>query len=163
MTRQLQLEMWECDVFVCHSGPDKPFARALRRRMPQGLRCFVDEDSLIPGDPAPEVMKAAARKTQIAVVLLCGQFFCNEAPQEELRWILCDAKEGRTTLVPVFLGITIEECEGRAKEKGLDAVCKITGLRHICERRMFTGRPLHREVTLWRIVSTVCGLTGVGI
>ena len=161
MDRKLQLEMWTYDVFVCHSGPDKPFACAFCRRLPQKLRCFVDEESLLPGDRAPRAMEAAAHRCQVAVVLLCEQFFCNEAPQKELGWILREAKAGRTTVVPVFLGVTVEECEELAKEKDLEAVCEFTGLRHICECRMFTGRPVHREETLWRIVRTVRGLTGV--
>ena len=159
--RDLQKDLWMYDVFVCHAGPDKHFARALRKRLPQELRCFVDEDSLFPGEHALQAMKAAAHNCQVAVVLLGEQVFRNKAPQEELRWILADAKAGRTTVVPVFLGVTVEECAGLAKEKGLQEVCDITGLRHICKRNTFTGKPVSHGKTLKSIIDAVRELTGI--
>ena len=164
MDRQLQLELWECDVFVCHAGGlggDKPFARALARRIPKDLRWFVDEDSLTPGSRAPWRMEAAARTSQIAVVLLSKRFFRNAAPQKELRWILENVEESKTTIVPVFLGITVEEYDSLANGTGLEAVSQFTGLRHVYERRSFNGIPVDREETLWCIVDILQRLTGI--
>ena len=67
----------------------RPFAQLLRKCMlPFMLRCFVDEESLRAGEHAPQAMDAAARSTQIAVVLLSEEFFQKEAPQRELRCFL---------------------------------------------------------------------------
>ena len=113
MARQLQKELYDWDVFVCHAGPDKPFALALSSRLPAELRRFVDEESLIPGDDAPAIMEFAVKSTQISVVLLSHEFFCREDPKMELRWILQNWSGGRTRVVPVFLGLTVEECSGQ--------------------------------------------------
>ena len=156
-SRKFQLQHWKWDVFVCHAGEDKPFARMLRNSL-QGtcLRCFVDEDDLHVGDNAPEAMDAAVRTTQIAVILLCKEFFQRRAPQQELRQFLEGRDGTRNGLVPVFLGLSVEECEKLAKKAGLAGVCAHTGVRHACERGRFLGRPVHREETMQRIVREIC-------
>ena len=103
MSRAYVVKRWRWDVFVCHAGPDKTFARLLYDEMqPLGLRCFVDEDALSPGGKAYEEMEAAARSTHIAVVLLCEEFFQREAPRRELGWFLSGCKQDRNKVVPVF-------------------------------------------------------------
>ena len=153
--------MW--DVFVCHAGPDKRFALALKARLPDELRCFVDEESLLVGDHAPVCMEDAVKSTQIAVVLLCREFFRREDPQKELGWILEDWADGRTTLLPVFLGATVKVCSelARGSGQGLEKVCEVTGLRHMCERHTVDGRTVTREETMSDIVYKVRALTGV--
>ena len=160
-SRAFQLERWIWDVFVCHAGEDKPLARLLRKQMlALGLRCFVDEDSLM-SDDNPAAMEAAVRSTQIAVVLLSEQFFIREAPQRELRWFVGGHTVGRNTMVPVFLGITVERCRELAEPAGLTAVCEVSGVRHAGERKTLTGVPVRLEETLHRIIHVVRNITGV--
>ena len=164
MSRGFQRENWTWDVFVCHAGPDKLFALALSKRLPAELRCFVDEQSLLVGDHATVCMEDAVKTTQIAVVLLSHEFFCREDPQKELGWILGNWADGvRTTLMPVFLGVTVEKCSELAKAngQGLEKVCEVAGLRHMCKRRTADGRTVTREDTMNDIVYKVRALTGV--
>ena len=161
-SREFQLSFWNWDVFVCHAGTDKPFARMLRDAMlPYGLRCFVDEDSLKMACDAPSTMDHAVRNTQIAVVLLCKEFFNREAPQEELKLFLSNYEACKNNILPVFLSVTVECCEELAKLKGLEAVCKFTGVRHASERDRRTGLPVHLQATMNRIVKAVLEITGI--
>lgn len=163
MSRDFQRENWTWDVFVCHAGADKLFALALSKRLPAELRCFVDEKSLLVGDHATVCMKDAVKSTQIAVVLLSHALFSREDPQKELGWILDDWVDGRTTLLPVFLGVTVEKCSELASAfgQGFEKVCEVTGLRHMCERSTADGRTVTREATMHAIVHKVRALTGV--
>lgn len=163
MSRAFQRETWTWDVFVCHAGPDKPFALALKKRLPAELRCFVDKNSLLVGDHAPLCMEDAVKSTQIAVVLLSRVFFCRVDPRKELGWILEDWADGRTTLMPVFLGVTVKQCSELAEKsgQGLEKVCEVNGPQHMCERRTVDGRTVNREETMHDIVYKVRALTGV--
>ena len=157
-SRAFQLEQWNWDVFISHAGEDKPFGRSLHRRLKHvGMRCFLDEVSLREGSDAPVAMEAAVRSTQIAVVLLSEQFFVKDWPQRELRWFLEGRPASRHTLLPVFLGVTVQRCQELAAPAGLAEVCKITGMRHKDE--LCLGIPVTLEATLVRIVQAVCRLT----
>ena len=162
-SREFQIDNWTWDVFVCHAGPDKPFALALDKRLPPDLRCFVDEESLLGGDHATACMENACKTAQIAVILLSGDFFIREDPRQELQWILENSKGGRTTVVPVFLGVTVKKCWKLARQygQGLEEVCDFTGIRHMCEWRTLDGRAVTREDTMNKVVNHVRALTGV--
>ena len=111
-SRNFQLERWAWDVFICHAGEDKDFGRCLHWRLLRaGLRSFLDEASLRMGGNAPATMKAAVHKTQIAVVLLSEEFFRKSCPQQELGWFLESRKASRSTVLPVFFGVTVKRCE----------------------------------------------------
>lgn len=154
------MDRYTWDVFVCHAGPDKIFARMLREAMlTHGVRCFVDEDSLPMAGDAQSAMDAAVLTTHIAVVLLCEEFFERDAPQQELRTFLKNYP--RNKIMPVFLGITWERCKVLAELKGLGEVCKYTGVRHERERDRFTGRPADEEDTMKRIVKEVLSLSNM--
>ena len=163
MSREFQRDNWTWDVFVCHAGPDKPFALALAKRLPEELRCFVDKKSLLVGSHATLCMEDAVKSTQIAVVLLCRAFFSRKDPIKELRWILDYQAERRTTLLPVFLGVTVKQCSELARKagRGLKKVCEVTGLRHMCERHTADGRTVTREETMNDLVYNLRALTGV--
>ena len=157
-TRAFQLDQWDWDVFISHAGQDKRFGRSLHRRLKHvGLRCFLDEVSLQEGCDAPVAMEAAVRSTQIAVVLLSEEFFAKTWPQRELRWFLEGRPASRHTILPVFLGVTVERCQELAAPAGLAEVCSITGLRH--RNEMHLGIRVTLQATLVRIVQAVCRLT----
>ena len=155
-----QLEHWDWDGFISHAGEDKAFGRSLHRRLKHvGLRCFLDELSLQEGCDAPVAMEAAVRSTQIAVVLLSEEFFAKTWPQRELRWFLEGRSASRHTILPVFLGVTVERCQELAAPVGLAEVCSIAGVRH--KNEMCLGIPVTLEATLVCIVRVLCRLTGV--
>ena len=158
--RAFQLRQWDWDVFISHAGQDKSFGRSLHRCLQHvGLRCFLDELSLPGGCYAPVAMEAAVRSTQIAVVLLSEEFFAKTWPRRELRWFLEGRPASRHTILPVFLGVTVERCQELAVPAGLAEVCSITGLRHRNEMRL--GLPVTLQATLVRIVRVLCRLTGM--
>ena len=162
MSRKYQLKRWHWDVFVCHAGPDKVFACMLRDKLRLfGFRFFVDKKDLRIGGKAYEDMEAAARNTHIAVVLLSEEVFQREAPKRELRWFLDGCRQNRNQVVPVFLGITVERCEELAAPLGLAAVTGLSGVRHASERHEDTGRPVHEEETMHRIIQSVRDITRV--
>ena len=132
----------------------------LREAMPPKLRCFVDEDSLLRARHAPSAMEDAVLSTQIAVVLLCEEFFEREAPQQELRWILKNSQGCRTVMMPIFLGVTVERCAELAKPRGLAAVCEYSGVRHASERDRCTGLLVNQEDTMYKILKSVREITG---
>ena len=161
LSRAYQLKRWAWDVFVCHAGEDKAFARLLRERMLRlGVRCFVDEEDLGSGKQGPQ-LEAAVRSTHIAVVLLCEEFFQRKSPQHELRWFLEEGRQGRNRVLPVFLGITVERCQELARLAGLEAVCMYSGVRRVSERQRFLGKPVHEEETMHRIIQSVCRISGL--
>lgn len=150
------------DTFVCHAGEEKPFARLLRNSLQKlGLRCFVDEDDLRVADNAQRAMDAALLTTHSAVILLCHDFFQKEAPHKELRQILDDHRAFFNELVPVFLGVSVEEFENLAQPAGLADICVQSGVRHAYERHRFQSKPVHREETMQRIVREICRMTGL--
>ena len=159
-SRAFQLEHWDWDVFISHAGQDKRFGCSLHCRVKHaGLRCFLDDMSLRVGCDASVAMEAAARSTQVAVLLLSEEFFTKEWPKRELRWFLEGHRASRHILFPVFLGVTVEECEELAAPLGLADVCKITGVRH--KNQLCRGNQVTLEATLVRIVQMLCHLTGM--
>lgn len=161
---EYRLKRWQWDVFVCHAGPDKAFARMLHDELVSfKFRCFVDEESLRIGGKAYEAMEAAVRSTYIAIVLLCEEFFHSdrEAPQRELRWFLDDCKQNRNQVVPVFMGITVKRCGELASPLGLAAVTGMSGVRHASERNRLAGMPVHEEATMKLIIQSVCNIIGM--
>lgn len=159
-SRAFQLEHWDWDVFISHAGQDKSVGRCLHRRLEHiGLRCFLDDISLRVGCNAPVAMEAAVRSTQIAVLLLSEEFFSKDWPQRELRWLLAGHQASRHTLLPVFLGVTVERCQELAAPAGLAEVCAITGVRH--RNELIRGIQVTLEATLLRIVRMVCAQTGM--
>ena len=106
-------------------------------------------------------MDAALRRTHIAVVLLCEEFFQKEAPQKELRQIPDDHRAYRNELLPVFLGVSVEECKMLAQPAVLADICVPSGVRHAYERHRFQSKPVHREETMQRIVCEIRRMTGL--
>ena len=120
----------------------------------------------------PRNIEYAVHRTQIAVVLLSRELFKSSHAKQELRWILGNCDQYRTKPLPVFYGISTDECAKLAWRAdfpwsalpwsvGLAAISQATGLRHADERIRFTSMPVSHERTMNRIVKRVCKLTGV--
>ena len=104
------------DVFISHAGKraDKPFARALKELLERcwgDIRIFLDDPSLVPGSDALSAMQAAMESTHVAVLLLSTEFFCRSATKHELALLLDRHREHRVQLLPVFLRLTVEDCQ----------------------------------------------------
>ena len=104
------------DVFISHTGnsADKPFARALKKllkRTSWGLRVFLDDDSLQPGDDSRRNIMAAIETTAVAVLLLSTEYFEREATAEELQALYARHAQHRVQLLPVFLRMSEEDCK----------------------------------------------------
>ena len=104
------------DVFLSHAGnrADKPFARALMELLQTcwpGVRVFLDDASLRPGADARAAMQAAIESTHVAVLLLSNEFFRRPATRGELDLLLDRHRLHRVQLLPVFLRLTVEDCQ----------------------------------------------------
>jgi TIR domain len=91
----LQLYRQE-QVFISHAGPQKHFALHLRTQLQHaGIRTFVDERDLQPGEqhPASDVMKAACEQALLVVFLITRDFVRRPAAIQELRWAVAQRQE----------------------------------------------------------------------
>ena len=131
----------------------------------------MDEETLI-GEHAPRNIDLAVPKTQISIVLYSRELFVSHYAKQELRWILANWLQGRTMPLPVFLGISPDECarlvwwadfpwSALPWSVGLTAISQATGLRHADERIKFTSMPVSHERTMNKIIKRVCMLTGI--
>ena len=126
------------DVIISHAGnsADKPFAHALVQLLGQtgwGLRIFLDSNSLLPGGAHGSVMLQAIESTEVAVLLLSKEYFKKVTAMSELTLLLERHALRNVQLLPVFLRMTLQECEGElstllqpgAAQFTLLAVCKL--------------------------------------
>ena len=99
-------------VFLCHSSGDKERVRQLYHRLTaDGVRCWFDEEDLLPGqDWESEISKAIRRSRFVLACISKSSISKSGFVQKELRLALDVAGEqpdGSTFLIPVRL----EECE----------------------------------------------------
>lgn len=98
---------WEYDVFISHAGEDKTFAHRLRDAFKTiGLRAFLDQSSLVPGDQADQLMLTAVERAPVGLALLSTNFPQKPWPINELRVIV---QQG--TLLPVLYKISYEDAK----------------------------------------------------
>lgn len=113
------------DVFISHRGADvdgnkdkKTFVNFLRARLEQaGIRTFMDEVSIKPGDAAWQVIQDAVRRCRIAVPVLTAGYGSSEWYLQELA-IMMDAP--RMTAMPLFL-----DEDGTEVKKKLEAAAEM--------------------------------------
>ncbi len=91
-------------VFISHSSKDKVFARRLAHRLTaSGLKVWIPEDEIFPGDNWAKKVGAALEESDIMVVLITPHAFESEWLKEEIQYALTSEHyQGR--LIPVFLG-----------------------------------------------------------
>lgn len=58
------------DFFLAHAGVDTPSALRLYEMLSPHARVFLDERSMLPGDPWTHVLPAVLKQSQIIVVLV---------------------------------------------------------------------------------------------
>jgi len=93
----------EYDVFLCHGGQDKPLARELARGLQQlGVRVFLDEDEIRPGQPWQEALESAIRRTRAAAILY-GPNGMGPWSVREMRALLDDLTQRDAPIIPVLL------------------------------------------------------------
>jgi TIR domain len=99
-------------VFLCHSSGDKNIVRRLRQHLTNdGIRCWFDEEDLLPGQDWDLEINAAIRRSSFALACLSRASITKAGyVQKELKRALDVADEqpeGAVFLIPVRL----EECE----------------------------------------------------
>jgi WD40 repeat protein len=94
------------EVFLSHSGPDKPAVEELARRlMRDGIEPFLDKWNLIPGDPWQEAIEEALIKSAACAVFI-GPGGFSPWQHEELRTAIehrVSGSRGGYRVIPVLL------------------------------------------------------------
>ncbi|WP_017324127.1 toll/interleukin-1 receptor domain-containing protein [Synechococcus sp. PCC 7336] len=90
-------------VFISHSSKDTPIARKLTQRLSEaGLRVWMPENEILPGDNWAQKMGQALEESELMVVLISPHAFESEWLKEEIQYALtADQYKGR--LIPIFL------------------------------------------------------------
>lgn len=84
------------EIFISHAGPQKNFARLLRRRFVEvNSTAFVDEDDIPRGSDGDLVMQDACKNVKLFVFILTRDFLSRPFCMQELRWAL-DRKRHNT-------------------------------------------------------------------
>ena len=91
-------------VFISHSSKDTLAARQLAQRLSEaGLRVWIPEDEILPGDNWAKKVGEALEKSDLMVVLVTPHAFESEWLKEEIQYALT-AEHYKGRLIPVFLG-----------------------------------------------------------
>jgi hypothetical protein len=105
----------EFDAFLCHASEDKvaivePFAEAMRE---VGLRPWIDKGQMQWGDNLIEKIQEGLVRSRYVVVFISETFLKKPWAETELNAALSMEIEGRQLVLPVLLGLTHEEFQGR--------------------------------------------------
>ena len=94
------------DVFLSHSGPDKPAVEELAKRLiEKGIKPFLDKWNLIPGDPWQEALEEALIKSAACTVFI-GPGGFSPWHNEEMRAAIehrVSGSRGGYRVIPVML------------------------------------------------------------
>ena len=146
------------DLFISHAGDDadKPFARALKQlleRLGWGLRVFLDDESLPPCAHPKNYMRSAMKSTHVAALLFSKEFFERTATKDELELLLKQHTRRRVELLPVFLRVTVAECQKELNSlfpQGMSLVC------HTCVQNRYTEVPLFASGRQQAVADIAC-------
>ncbi|KAL6656782.1 hypothetical protein ACP70R_004562 [Stipagrostis hirtigluma subsp. patula] len=98
---------YEYDVFINHRGADtkRNVARLLYDRLQQltggGVRSFLDNMSMRPGDRLEDCLDAAIRECRVGVAIFSPRYFESDFCLRELAALV----EARKTIIPIFYDI----------------------------------------------------------
>lgn len=99
------------DIFLSHAGEDKQFIRVLREVLEQQYRCFLDEESLAPGNrmgmTGSEQLVTAARTARLGLFVLSDRSIKKKWPLIEVRIF----QEMGTPIVVVWYQFLKEQAE----------------------------------------------------
>jgi tetratricopeptide (TPR) repeat protein len=130
-------ERW--DVFLAHASPDKPRARLLHQALTAlGLRVFLDEESLEPGDDWTIEIPRALRSSDVVAVLLSQERGFYDG--EELVISIAGQRTGTQRVVPIHLASDVEDPYGTARlnriewHDAADIEAVVTRLRRVIPR-----------------------------
>lgn len=91
-------------VFISHSSKDRPVAQQLAHRLSQaGLRVWIPEDEILPGDNWAKLIGEALENSDVMVVLVTPHAFESGWLKEQIQYALT-SEHYRGRLIPVFLG-----------------------------------------------------------
>ena len=95
-------------VFISHSSKDTSVARQPARRLSEaGLRVWLPEDEILPGDNWAKKVGQALEGSDLMVVLVTPHAFESEWLKEEIQYALT-AGQYKGRLIPVFSGSQTE-------------------------------------------------------
>jgi hypothetical protein len=105
----------EFDAFLCHASEDKkaivvPFADAMKRA---GLKPWLDEGQVTWGDVLIHKIQNGLTRSRFVVVFVSADFLGKGWPEKELETALAMERGGRKVVLPIFLGLTHAEVEGK--------------------------------------------------
>lgn len=109
------------DVFLAHASADKPRARILYQALTAlGLKVFLDEESLLPGDDWMDDIPRALRASDLVVVLVSALTANAHYAGEEIVISIAETRAGRQRLVPVHIERDVEDPYGTARKNRID-------------------------------------------
>ena len=109
---------YKWDAFLSHSSKDKPIVRDLKKRLEAaGVRCYLDEDQLGPGDNVSRALEAAVETSRHLVLVLSPTSVDSE--WVELEWTMkaWDSPANRSgVVVPIRIkGVSLEQIPKRLR------------------------------------------------
>ena len=138
-------------IFLSHSSKDKSFARRLARDLEaRGLRVWIDEAEMLPGDSLIRSQEQAIQSTDYLGVILSPNSVLSEWVQREVEVALVEEIRGRRLkVIPILYGscevpgflatkVWADFSTPRSYRKGLDVLV-----------RRFTGELMRASVPNW--------------
>jgi len=112
---QVTVSTNEFDAFLCHASEDKkaivePFADAMERA---GLKPWLDEGQVTWGDGLIHRIQNGLARSRFVVVFVSAAFLGKGWPEKELDAALSMEMGRRKVVLPILLGLTHAEVEGR--------------------------------------------------
>jgi hypothetical protein len=100
------------DVFLCHPGCLKPYAKLVYEELQQlGFSAFLDEYSLSPGDDICAKIKDSATQAAVKVAFFNLDFFQRQWPMAELELI-----KDADTLLPVLVDTPFDNFKAAVRD-----------------------------------------------
>lgn len=91
------------DVFLSHNSQDKPIVRKLAQALKSfGLRVWLDEEQLVPGQPWQEALETIIKTTHASAVLI-GVDGLGPWENPEMRACLSELVDRKLPVIPVLL------------------------------------------------------------
>eukprot|EP00253_Pinus_taeda_P036650 PITA_36650 len=150
------------DVFISHRGPDvkKTLATHLYHRLCEhDLSVFLDEQELRAGDTVNPQLESAVRTSSVNIAIFSPNYAESKWCLDELLNMVDSMSKYKSTIIPVFYGVTPAEVRRTQGGKGVyaQALYKLQG------KKTFDGQRRHDSdiIEKWRnALSTVADIKG---